>query len=333
MRSIFGRGSRPVTCRKILSSSLSRDALGPTRSKNFSMYEAPAREPSRLRLFAEPCPRVVARRLRGHVLLRSRSHRPLTRRRNGGHPARLDVEQRRQRGHGGPSRRRRRADPATAQRKPGGIPGVGARRGPDAADPPLVLDIDLPIAAPPTQTPKLVSAGVASRLRAGLAGRCCGSSSEEPPANPADAYFARVLFYAPDPMLTGEAPVTPPPDPPLRSRRSISASSVQNSPTVARAFRRCNASCPRPRRATSWSGCHRGLRRRASTYWVLCVRASSRSCRGLVDGAGALRAAAARHQRSAPGAAAQLRGLSHQDRCDCVGPLRHARVRGPLAAV
>ena len=45
--------------------------------------------------------------------------------------------------------------------------------------------------------------------------RCCGSSSTKPPTNPADGYFGRVLTYAPDPMLTREAPVQPPPDPPL----------------------------------------------------------------------------------------------------------------------
>jgi hypothetical protein len=38
---------------------------------------------------------------------------------------------------------------------------------------------------------------------------------EAAPENPADAYFGRVLSYAPDPMLTREAPVSPGPQPPL----------------------------------------------------------------------------------------------------------------------
>jgi hypothetical protein len=97
------------------------------------------------------------------------------------------------------------------------------RHAPDDIDPPLTLEVDLPIAAPPTQTPRLVSAGVA------LSGyerapdysatetrtRLLWLEFDEPPQNPADAYFGRVLSYAPDPMLTREAPVAPPPEPPL----------------------------------------------------------------------------------------------------------------------
>ncbi|HSC96624.1 MAG TPA: hypothetical protein VLC73_16805 [Burkholderiales bacterium] len=97
------------------------------------------------------------------------------------------------------------------------------RHAPGQADPPLALSIDLPIAAPPTQTPKLVSAGVAlsgyerapDYSATGTRMKMLWLEFEEPPANPADAYFARVLSYAPDPMLTREAPMTPPPDPPL----------------------------------------------------------------------------------------------------------------------
>jgi hypothetical protein len=100
-------------------------------------------------------------------------------------------------------------------------PGFGIP--PAQGDPPLTLSADLPVAAPPTQTPKLVSAGVmlskyertpdysSSDVRT----KMLWFEFDEPPANPADSYFARVLTYAPDPMLTREAPVQPPPDPPL----------------------------------------------------------------------------------------------------------------------
>jgi hypothetical protein len=97
------------------------------------------------------------------------------------------------------------------------------RQPPDHVDPALERSVDLPIAAPPTQTPKLVSAGVAlseyertpDYSTTGARTKMLWLELEEPPANPADAYFARVLSYAPDPMLTSEAPVTPAPDPPL----------------------------------------------------------------------------------------------------------------------
>jgi hypothetical protein len=94
---------------------------------------------------------------------------------------------------------------------------------PDQNDPPLTLSADLPIAAPPTQTPKLVSAGVmlseyertpdySSTL---TRTKMLWFEFEEPPENLADGFFARVLTYAPDPMLTREVAVSPPPDPPL----------------------------------------------------------------------------------------------------------------------
>jgi hypothetical protein len=85
--------------------------------------------------------------------------------------------------------------------------------------------MDLPMAAPPTQTPKLASAGIALSpyKRAGDY-----SSSEprrrylwleftEPVDNIRDALFARVLAYAPDAMLTGLEPPQPPApeEPPL----------------------------------------------------------------------------------------------------------------------
>jgi hypothetical protein len=97
------------------------------------------------------------------------------------------------------------------------------RHPPAQLDPPLVLAVDLPIAAPPVQTPRLVSAGVAlspyeragDYSTSGTRTRLLWLEVDVPPDNPADAYFARVLAYAPDPMLTREAPVAPPPEPPL----------------------------------------------------------------------------------------------------------------------
>jgi hypothetical protein len=94
---------------------------------------------------------------------------------------------------------------------------------PGELDPPLKLSIDLPIAAPPTQTPTLVGAGIAlSPYR--RSGDYASTEARErmlwlefdaPPDNPADSYFARVLAYAPDPVLTRGAEVEPPPEPPL----------------------------------------------------------------------------------------------------------------------
>ena len=100
---------------------------------------------------------------------------------------------------------------------------------PDSEDAPLTVSIDLPMAAPPTQTPKVTAAGIAlSTYR-----RADDYSSTEPrdrmlwieleaaPENPRDDLFTRVLSYAPDPMLTRDraeyAPPVPPvpPEPPL----------------------------------------------------------------------------------------------------------------------
>jgi len=94
---------------------------------------------------------------------------------------------------------------------------------PEETDAALTLDVKLPIAAPPTQTPRLVSAGVALSpyerddlySATEVRKRLLWLEFEAPPENPADAYFGRVLSYAPDPMLTREAPVSPGPEPPL----------------------------------------------------------------------------------------------------------------------
>jgi hypothetical protein len=97
------------------------------------------------------------------------------------------------------------------------------RHPPDDTDTPLTLNVHLPIAAPPTQTPKLASAGIALSpyerddlySTTGTRTRLLWLEFEAAPDNPADAYFGRVLAYAPDPMLTREAAVSPPPEPPL----------------------------------------------------------------------------------------------------------------------
>lgn len=95
-------------------------------------------------------------------------------------------------------------------------------------DPPIALAITLPIAAPPKQTPQLVSAGIALSPYAPAADYSATSPRQralwlefaEPVDDPDDIYFGRVLAYAPDQMLTGApfdgaAGVVPPPEPPL----------------------------------------------------------------------------------------------------------------------
>ncbi|MFI5117766.1 MAG: hypothetical protein ACHP8B_13830 [Terriglobales bacterium] len=97
-------------------------------------------------------------------------------------------------------------------------------------DPPLSLSLELPMATPPSQTPQLASAGIAlspySRSvdysSTGARERVLWFEFSEPPDNPRDTYFARVLSYAPDPVLTGDQVLTPgpgpintPPEPPL----------------------------------------------------------------------------------------------------------------------
>jgi hypothetical protein len=95
-------------------------------------------------------------------------------------------------------------------------------------DPPLTLPLLLPIAAPPLQTPQLASAGIALSPYAPAPDyattaprqRALWLEFAEPVADPDDIYFARVLAYAPDQMLTGApfsgpAGVDPGPEPPL----------------------------------------------------------------------------------------------------------------------
>jgi hypothetical protein len=94
---------------------------------------------------------------------------------------------------------------------------------PEQADAALALSIDVPIAAPPAQTPKLLSAGLASSpyvrtedyATTAPRDRMLWLEFDAPPANPNDIYFARVLSVAPDPMLSRDAQVSVPPEPPL----------------------------------------------------------------------------------------------------------------------
>jgi hypothetical protein len=98
------------------------------------------------------------------------------------------------------------------------------RETPSQEDGTLTLTVDLPIAVPPAQTPKLVSAGLALspyRRAEDYASteprdRMLWLEFDRPPDNyPNDDYFARVLSYAPDPLLTGGVDVNVPPEPPL----------------------------------------------------------------------------------------------------------------------
>jgi hypothetical protein len=95
---------------------------------------------------------------------------------------------------------------------------------PAHADAAADLPIALPITTPPVQVPKVVSAGIAmspyrhdpfytsteERTKAHWL------EFEAPPADPQDRLFARVLAYAPDPVLTDENDTLPQqPEPPL----------------------------------------------------------------------------------------------------------------------
>jgi hypothetical protein len=91
-------------------------------------------------------------------------------------------------------------------------------KGTPAADDPLQLETHLPMAAPPTQTPRLASAGIALSpyVRAGdysstaVRQRMLWLEFEQPVLDKRDRYFARVAAYAPDPMLTSLTPIEPP---------------------------------------------------------------------------------------------------------------------------
>jgi hypothetical protein len=115
-------------------------------------------------------------------------------------------------------------------------------RGTPTTDPPLELSIRLPVTTQPSQTPKLVSAGLAMSPYVRSADYSTTSTRQralwlefdQPPLNPKDGYFARVLYSAPDPLLTTTSSSNPglaTLEPPL----SIDAESVRkiipNEPT------------------------------------------------------------------------------------------------------
>jgi hypothetical protein len=76
----------------------------------------------------------------------------------------------------------------------------------------------LPMAAAPTQVPRVASAGIALSgyvrdarySRTEVRQRALWIEFAEPVANPRDAYFARVTMHAADPMLTAGEPAGPP---------------------------------------------------------------------------------------------------------------------------
>jgi hypothetical protein len=98
------------------------------------------------------------------------------------------------------------------------------REAPASQDAALAWTVRLPVAVPPAQVPKLASAGLAlSEFKA--TGDYSATSPRQrmlwlefdaPPADPRDKYFARVLGYAPDPMLLLDQETIPDPtEPPL----------------------------------------------------------------------------------------------------------------------
>ncbi|MCW3097917.1 MAG: hypothetical protein JWL77_3535 [Chthonomonadaceae bacterium] len=81
---------------------------------------------------------------------------------------------------------------------------------PTKVDAPLTLSVELPITTPPSQVPKLVSAGIALSNYVRSANYASTDSRrralwlefDRPPDNPRDGFFGRILAYAPDPVLS-----------------------------------------------------------------------------------------------------------------------------------
>jgi hypothetical protein len=89
---------------------------------------------------------------------------------------------------------------------------------------PFTEEILVPVASPPTQVPKLVSAGIAlspytaadDYSSTGQRRRSMWLEFDSPPLDPDDAYFVRVLANAPDPMLIAiDEPISEVIEPPL----------------------------------------------------------------------------------------------------------------------
>jgi hypothetical protein len=87
-------------------------------------------------------------------------------------------------------------------------------RGNAAADAPLQLEIDLPVTTPPSQIPRITSAGIAMTpykrsgdySRSEIRAKALWIELSEPVADEHDAYFGRVLWNAPDPLLALSGP-------------------------------------------------------------------------------------------------------------------------------
>ncbi len=81
---------------------------------------------------------------------------------------------------------------------------------PTNSDAPLTASVRLPMTTPPSQVPKLVSAGIALSPYTRSADysttdprqRSLWLEFDRPPDNPNDSYFARIPAYAPDPVLS-----------------------------------------------------------------------------------------------------------------------------------
>jgi hypothetical protein len=94
------------------------------------------------------------------------------------------------------------------------------RQPPQPPAPEWTDTVRLPMAAPPAQVPRIVSAGIAlspyerdeTYSRTGPRRRMLWLEFAEPVADPRDAYFARVTMHSADPMLVEGVPI-PPPDP------------------------------------------------------------------------------------------------------------------------
>jgi hypothetical protein len=95
---------------------------------------------------------------------------------------------------------------------------------PAQSDAPITVEVSLPITTPPNQVPRVTSARLAlspyvrssDYSRTGLRRRVLWFEFAAPIQNPRDAYFARMVAYAPDPVMLG-APIDSrdDPEPPL----------------------------------------------------------------------------------------------------------------------
>ena len=137
------------------------------------------------------------------------------------------------------------------------------RQAPEPPAPEWTDTVRLPMAAPPTQVPQIVSAGIAlspyerdeNYSKTEPRRRMLWIEFAEPVANPRDAYFARVTMHSADPML-------------IRRRTRAAARSARaaaehrprahpldrrrTSPKIHRGWKRCSAS--HPPKATDRSG-------------------------------------------------------------------------------